>query len=71
MYKNAALLLFLGSMVFMAIGDRVLPSPLSNYSWQMRTGINQLLTGAQPQLRQQKPHERTEKAVEKLESNRR
>ncbi|BAQ60680.1 hypothetical protein GM3708_1086 [Geminocystis sp. NIES-3708] len=33
-------------IVFIAYGDRFLPSPLSDFSFQIRTSINQTLVGS-------------------------
>jgi hypothetical protein len=53
--------------VFVIWGDRFLPSPLNSYSWQARTGINQLIERSVPQLKRKNPYDRTDKAIKELE----
>lgn len=54
-------------LLFIFFGDRVLPSPFNFYSWQLRTGLNRMLGGAAPQIKQIDPYERTEKAIREHE----
>jgi hypothetical protein len=52
---------------FISVGDRILPSPLSDYSRNTRNGINQFIIGLFPDNKVNNPHRRTEDAVDKLE----
>jgi hypothetical protein len=58
-------------LVFVTLGDRFLPGPLNQYSWQTRTSINQFLEHSLPQFKPKNPHQGMEKAVEKLEQDNR
>jgi hypothetical protein len=55
------------SLLFIAIGDRLLPKPLSTASLQTRTTLNNYLMGLFPQKRFRNPNQKTEKAVQQLE----
>lgn len=66
--KTVTFYLLILFVLFVAIGDRVLPQPLSNASLQTRTSINKFLLGLAPkQGPKLKPYERTEKAIEREE----
>jgi hypothetical protein len=64
--KKLTLSLFVVALGFLALGDRILPSPASSYSLNARTSINNFLVGLLPQFKQQKPYSPTENAVEGL-----
>ena len=66
--KTAITYLVILFLLFVALGDRLLPKPLSTASLQTRTSLNNFFIGLFPQ-RQPKldPNERTEKALEKQE----
>jgi hypothetical protein len=65
-FKKLALPLFVTAFVFVGFGDRVLPSPLSTFSFTTRTALNQFLLGLSPNFKQQNPNEKMEKAVDGL-----
>jgi hypothetical protein len=54
-------------MLFITLGDRVLPKPLSTVSLQARITADHFLMGLFPKKRFRNPNEGTEKAVQKLE----
>lgn len=54
-------------VLFIALGDRVLPKPLSTASLQARTIADNYLMGLFPKKRFRNPNEGTEKAVQKLD----
>ena len=57
-------LLFI-AILFIALGDRFLPQPLSGASLNTRNTLNQTIVGLFPSWRPKtKPYERTEKALE-------
>jgi hypothetical protein len=58
-------------LVFITLGDRFLPGPLNQYSWQARIGINQLLERSLPQFKAKDPNGGMKKAVQKLEQDNR
>ena len=63
--KSAITYLLLLFLLFVALGDRILPKPLSTASVQARTSLNNFFIGLFPQSRPKlNPNERTEKAVE-------
>ncbi len=62
---NVPLLLLL-SLLYIAIGDRILPQPIGTFSTQARTAINQALTGSFPSWRPKtNPYKRTNEAIER------
>jgi hypothetical protein len=65
--KHFTLPLIIVALLFISIGDRVLPQPLSTYSFNTRTSLNNFLSGLFPQKRFKNPNDRTEKAVEQLQ----
>lgn len=68
--KPSIFLLILAFLLFTALGDSVLPEPLKTASYNTRTTINKFTIGLFPAWQpKQKPHERTRKALEKLEKN--
>jgi hypothetical protein len=64
--KKLALPLGFIAFIFIGVGDRFLPSPLSSISLNTRTSINQLLVGLSPKLKSQNPDDKMEKAVDGL-----
>lgn len=70
MFKNPSILLvLLLSVLFVGIGDRVLPEPLKSASFNTRETINKNLIGLFPSRKPKlKPHERTRKAIEEVEN---
>jgi hypothetical protein len=54
-------------LIFVSLGDRILPKPLSDASRNTRNGINNAIIGIFPQKQFKNPNERTEKAVDQLE----
>jgi hypothetical protein len=52
-------------LLFVAIGDKVLPEPMKTTSYQTRTSINKFLIGLIPNWNPKNPNERTEDAIEK------
>ncbi|MGF1673040.1 MAG: hypothetical protein ACFCUV_05045 [Rivularia sp. (in: cyanobacteria)] len=69
MFKNPSIiLLLLVFVLFVGIGDRVLPEPMKSASFNTRTTINKNLLGLFPTWKSKlKPHERTNKAIENTE----
>lgn len=64
---NLALFLLL-ALVFVGIGDRFLPQPLSGASFKTRTAVNQWMVGLIPNWQPKtRPHERTNRAIEREE----
>jgi len=59
------IVLLLG-LIFVGFGDKFLPSPLSEYSTQSRTALNQVVLGLFPSWQPStNPYDRTEKEIEK------
>ncbi|AFY77257.1 MAG: hypothetical protein IGR93_22060 [Hydrococcus sp. C42_A2020_068] len=58
-------LLVLG-LLFVAVGDRILPQPLNDASRNVRTSINQMMLGLFPKSRTVEKLEKREKEVENL-----
>jgi len=57
--------ILIGSVLFIAGGDKVLPDPLGQASAQSRQAINNALVGVFPSWEPKTdPNERTEKAIE-------
>ncbi len=64
-HVNVPLLLLL-SLLYIAIGDRILPQPIGKFSTQARTAINQAMTGSFPGWRPKtNPYKRTNDAIER------
>lgn len=57
-------------LLFVFLGDKVLPKPLSTTSLQIRNTLDSYLMGIFPQKRFKNPNERTENAVDELEKRR-
>jgi hypothetical protein len=64
--KTLTLPILLIMVVFIGVGDRILPKPLNTMSFNTRNAINQALMGLSPKLKPQKPNAETEKAVDSL-----
>ena len=56
----------IAGLVFVGVGDKFLPQPLSGYSKNTREQINQKLLGVVPDPDLKRPSEQREKEVEKL-----
>jgi hypothetical protein len=54
-------------LFFIAFGDKVFPSPLSDTSVSTRNAINEALIRIFPDKEIRSPHQRTEDAVRQLE----
>ena len=64
--KSGAILLTIGFLLFVFLGDRFLPEPLGPASLKTRTSLNQAMMGLIPNWRPKtKPYQRTEEAIEK------
>ena len=64
--------LLLLSMLFIAVGDRVLPPAIGQYSFQTRAAFDRMLISLFRSWRPRtNPNQRTERAVEKLENRNR
>ncbi|MDJ0676856.1 MAG: hypothetical protein QNJ36_16005 [Calothrix sp. MO_167.B42] len=57
-------------LIFIGFGDNFLPKPLNNASFHTRTTINNFIVGMFPTWEPKvKPHQRTEKAVEEIQTD--
>ncbi len=66
--KSSIVLISLVLLIFIGIGDRILPEPMKSASLNARTTINKNLMGLFPTRKSKlKPHERTRKAIEETE----
>lgn len=64
--KSAIIYLAILFLLFVALGDKVLPKPLSTASVQTRTSLNNFFVGLFPKKEPKlNPYERTEKEIEK------
>lgn len=67
--KPSIILVLLLSVLFVGIGDRVLPEPLKSASFNTRKTINKHLITLFPTRKPKlNPHERTRKAIEEAEN---
>lgn len=58
-------------VIFIAVGDKFLPRPLSDYSLQTRTSINKFLEGLFPEdIDSPYDNTRNEKVIEEMEKGR-
>jgi hypothetical protein len=55
-------------LLFVGIGDRVLPDPLATTSADTRANINQFIGDLLPDWQPIDPYQRTEEAIEVLEN---
>lgn len=65
--KTAIKLFTFFTIIFVAVGDKVIPGPVGKASYTMRSGINTFVSGLIPDKEFRNPHERTEKAIEQEE----
>lgn len=66
--KPSIILVILLFVLFVGIGDSVLPEPMKSASLNTRKTINKHLIGLFPTRKSKlKPHERTRKAIEEAE----
>ena len=65
--KTISTLLVLGTLLFIAIGDRILPKPLSQYSRQTRNTINQMILGLFPKELPERPSKQREDQLEEMQ----
>lgn len=63
-YLPTILILF---VVFITLGDRLLPEPMKSASRNTRTSINEFLVNLSPQWNPKNPNERTEDAIKEQE----
>ena len=54
-------------LIFIALGDKFLPQPLSNASLKTRTAINDFILGIFPKKQFKNPNEQREKQIEDFE----
>ena len=54
-------------LLFILIGDRILPHPLSDASRNSRTQINEFLFSLFPKKELKNPHRRTEEIIKQVE----
>jgi hypothetical protein len=70
MLKRYFPLIVIVFLIFLTLGDRILPGALGKASTQTRGAINQFLIGLFPDWKPKTdPYERTEKAIEKEEQS--
>jgi hypothetical protein len=55
------------ALLFITLGDRVLPEPLASASLKTRTSANEFLVGLFPNKQPKNPNKRTEDAIQKQE----
>lgn len=69
-HKSMIPIYLLLALLFVGLGDKFLPQPLSGMSYNTRTTLNQWMTGSfqvwQPKT---KPHERTQEEIQRQEKN--
>ncbi|NEP14383.1 MAG: hypothetical protein F6K14_30145 [Symploca sp. SIO2C1] len=65
--KNILIGVIVIAVLFIGIGDRILPQPLSDASKNTRTTINQFLINLFPTRKPKNPYEEREKQLEELE----
>ena len=57
--------IILSALIFVSMGDKFLPEPLSSASLNTRTSINDFLISLFPQKEFTNPYERTEDAIDR------
>lgn len=67
--KKSSLVIVGVGLLFVLLGDRILPAPIATYSLQARTGLNRVLMGLLPQIKSQNRDAKTEEAVDALYKN--
>jgi hypothetical protein len=65
--KTISTLLVLGSLLFITLGDRILPKPLSQYSSQTRNTLNQVILGLFPKDVPERPSKQREEQLEEMQ----
>jgi hypothetical protein len=55
------------ALIFITVGDRFLPQPLSTASWKTRTSINQIFLGLIPNPNWKRPSKQREESVNQFE----
>lgn len=65
--KSITTLVIFFSLFFITLGDKILPKPLSTWSFQIRTSINNTLMGTFPEKEFKNPNKRTEDALKNTE----
>ncbi|MGK7876333.1 MAG: hypothetical protein AB4426_24465 [Xenococcaceae cyanobacterium] len=65
--KSIGTIIFILLLLFITIGDRILPQPLSDVSRNTRTSINKFLIGLFPDKEFTDPSEGLEKGIEEHE----
>ncbi len=66
-FKNLFTLALILGLLFITLGDRILPQPLNDASRNTRTSINQFLIGLFPNWQPKNPNQRTKDAADRLE----
>ncbi|MGF1603339.1 MAG: hypothetical protein ACFCU8_15225 [Thermosynechococcaceae cyanobacterium] len=69
-FKKITLALLALGLLFVSLGDRVLPAPVAGYSLSARTTLNKVLVGLLPSIKSQNPDAKTEETVKELHENR-
>lgn len=64
--KTILTYLFILFLIFVTIGDKILPGSLGQASANTREGINNFVKGIFPKKEFKNPNERTEEEVDKL-----
>ncbi|MEM7554491.1 MAG: hypothetical protein AAF378_10390 [Cyanobacteria bacterium P01_A01_bin.84] len=68
--KPGIFLLLVVFLLFIALGDSILPEPMKSASYNTRTGINNFVIGLFPSWEPKlDPKKRTRDAIEKTEDN--
>jgi hypothetical protein len=63
--KSTVTLILVVGLIYIALGDTLLPAPFGTPSAQLRNRINQALIGAFPDWEPKtNPHQRTEEAIQ-------
>jgi hypothetical protein len=65
-FNNLLTLAFILTLLFISIGDRILPSPLNDASRNTRVSINNFLVGLFPDRKPKDPNRRTKEAIDQL-----
>ena len=65
-FKKLTLALATIALLFVSLGDRVLPDPVAGYSLQARTTVSKFMLGLLPNIKRQNHDATTEQAVDEL-----
>ena len=65
-FKKLTLGVLTIALLFIFLGDRVLPQPVAGYSLNTRTALNKMLIGLLPSIKRQNHDAKTEEAVDQL-----